>query len=119
MYQRSVHKRHGADKMIKRLDVITLMAWGVSIVVIYMIAFARPPVESVFYRWHKKRLGNEWDELMLEYSIFFMFICFFLSIGGLIINKFRHKRKTDHYRYSLVVLAVLSFLGIIIQLFFI
>jgi hypothetical protein len=119
MFQRNIHRRHGPDKLIKRLDILTFLTWGVSILVAYMIAFARPPVESVFYRWHKSRLGNEWDEFMLQYSIIFMFICFFLSTGGLFINRFRHKRKTDHYRYSLIMLTILSLAGIVIHFMFI
>lgn len=109
-------RRHGDDKLIKRLNVITLITWAFSIITLYMIFFARPPVESVFYKWHKTRLGGAWDEFMLQNSIFFMVICFILSITGLVINKFRHKRKTDKYRVSLIILAILSLVGIIFHI---
>jgi energy-coupling factor transporter transmembrane protein EcfT len=111
-------RRHGADSLIHKLNIITYVVWFFSVITLYMIFIARPPEESVFNRWHKARFGNEFDDFLLKYSIVFMIVCFALSVAGLIINKFRHKRKTDHYRLSLIILGLLSLTGIVLHILY-
>jgi hypothetical protein len=109
-------KRRGPDTLLKTVRGIGIVSWIFIFVILFIVDRAKPQVETFFDRFFQVQLQQVWDLELLRYAFFLMFLVFFLCIIALFINSRRVKRKTDRYNPSVIIIAVLSFLGMIIYL---
>ncbi len=112
-------KRSKIDFWIKTLRWVGLSGWFIIFITLFMVGAAKPRDENFFDGYLKAQVVfSTWDQQTLEYCFYMMVAGFCLGSAGLYINIIRHRRKTDEYRISLILLALISFLGIIKYLFF-
>ncbi len=108
-----VDRRKGPDLWIRLLTWSGLLS-GVSLVAaLFITALAKPEVETFFDRFYNLRLRRTWDMELMHYIFYLLLICLFSSIGGLVINSRRKRRKDDHTRASLIVMLCISLFGLV------
>lgn len=106
-------RRKGPDLWV-RLLTWTGLASGTSLVaVLFITAVAKPQVETFFDRFYNLHLRRSWDMELMQYIFYLLLVCLFCSLGGLIINSRRKRRKEDHIRASLIVMLCISIFGLI------
>lgn len=106
-------RREGPDFWIKLLTWSGLLS-GISLVgALFITAVAKPEIETFFDRFYDLRLRRSWDLELMEYIFYLLLFCLFSSIGGLIINSLRKRRKTDQTRASLIFMICVSFFGLV------
>jgi formate hydrogenlyase subunit 3/multisubunit Na+/H+ antiporter MnhD subunit len=111
-----VERRRGPDKLTKWIKWTSIIGWLLIICVIFIISEAKPRVENFFDKLFHVHLRKTWDEDLLRYSFFLMVILFFLCAFAFIFNLMRHKRKTDRFNKSIIILGIVSFVGSLIYL---
>lgn len=108
-----VDRRKGPDLWIKLLTWSGLVS-GISLVaVLFITAVAKPQVETFFDRFYNLRLRRTWDMELMDYIFYLLLLCLFCSLGGLVINSRRKRRKDDHTRASLIVMLCISIFGLV------
>jgi hypothetical protein len=106
-------RREGPDLWIKLLTWSGLSS-GVSLIAaMFVAALAKPEVETFFDRFYDLRLRRSWDLELLHYIFYLLLFCLLSSIGGLMINSRRKRRKNDQIRASLIVMLCISIFGLI------
>ena len=104
-------RRRGPDKFIKTIRWLAILGWvnfGISLI---LFDKAKPDFETFFDRLFHIEMRHYWNESFAFLSFAWFILCIVLSIAGIIINKKRHRRKTDEYRLNLIVLAIVSLIG--------
>ncbi|WP_020675328.1 hypothetical protein [Geopsychrobacter electrodiphilus] len=113
MTHRNTDRREGPDLWIKLLTGSGLLS-GVSLVAaLFVTARAKPEVETFFDRFYDLRLQKSWDLELMEYICYLLLICLFSSLGGLLINSRRKRRKADHIWSSLIFMSCVSVFGLL------
>lgn len=110
-------RRKGPDFWTKFINWIGYLAWFIEIAIIMLADRAKPPVETFFDRYFSIKLRSGWDTDVMTSAFYLMIVLFIICIITLYINSKRHRRKTDRYNHSVIILSILSFAGIIVCLF--
>ncbi|KAA3658881.1 MAG: hypothetical protein DWQ10_10225 [Calditrichaeota bacterium] len=105
------NRRRGPDKLIKAIHWLAIFGWINFIISLVLFDKAKPDFETFFDRLFHIEMRTYWNESLAFLSFSWFILCIILSITGLIINKKRHRRKTDEYRWNLIVLAIISLIG--------
>ena len=113
MTRPSVERREGPDLWIKLLTWSGLLSGASLVATLLITAVAKPEIETFFDRFYDLRLRRTWDLELMQYLFYLLLLCFFSSIGGLIINSKRKRRKHDHTRTSLIVMLCISIFGLV------
>jgi len=91
--------------------------WSLLLAVLIIVGIAKPTQETMFDRMAHIRVDSSWNEELLQIIFYLMVFGFLFSITGIYLNSRRHKRRTDHYRASLIFISCLSLVGIFYYLF--
>lgn len=110
-------RRKGPDFWVKWIKWAGSFSWVIAFTIIVLTDRAKPPVETFFDRYFHIQLDKTWDTDLMRYAFFLLLVLFFTCVFTMIINSRRHRRKTDRYNPSIIVLSVLSLLGMIIYLY--
>ena len=118
MYNGRVYKdrRKGPDFCVKWIKWAGYFLWIIAVTVILMADKARPPIETFFDRLFKIHLRKTWNTELMKYAFYLLILLFLTCIFTIIINSRRHRRKTDRYNPSVIVLSILSLIGMIIYI---
>ncbi|MCX8128795.1 MAG: hypothetical protein N3I35_01695 [Clostridia bacterium] len=111
-----VERRKGPDMLTKWVKWTGIIGWFIIISVVFIISEAKPRVENFFDRLFNVKLRKTWDEDLLRYSFILMILLFLLCTIAMIFNILRHRRKTDRFNKSIILLGLASLLGSIIYL---
>jgi uncharacterized membrane protein len=121
MYEGSgifIDRRRGPDKLVKSIKWIVSCAWILIITVIVLASMAKPQTETFFDRLLAVKLHDSWDLDLIRYSFYLTIALFLLCIIGLIVNAARHRRRSDRFNGSLILLSIVSVAGIMLYLFY-
>lgn len=110
-------KRRGPDIWIKIIRWTAALGWILMFAVLLLTDKARPKVAFFLDRILQVPLRTSWDRRLLDIACFLLVLILGLCLSGLFINSRRHKRKTDHYNRSLVIMGILALGGIFIIAF--
>ncbi len=110
-------KRRGPDILIKVIHWMAASGWILMFAVLLLTDKARPKVAFFLDRILQVPLRTSWDRKLLNIACFLLVLILGLCLIGLFINSWRHKRKTDHYNSSLVIMGILALGGIFIIAF--
>lgn len=107
------YKRKGPDRMVMGINIAVLVSWVLIILIGVLILM---PSTSSSYLAYRQREGIDEARTLWSYAFYLMVLQFVITTVGIIINRFRHRRKTDTYHRSLFFFAALSLAGIIYYL---
>ncbi|WP_017756716.1 hypothetical protein [Calidifontibacillus oryziterrae] len=111
-------RRRGPDFWSKALVVAPIIAWILLFLILSVIHTAQPEAYTFFDRiLNLSQRRTYWDSHVLKSAFYTSIILLVLSIFFLIVNKYRHKRKTDRYSYSLIITMIFSFAMILFYFF--
>lgn len=110
-------RRKGPDFWVKWIKWAGYFSWVIAFAIIILTDRAKPPVETFFDRYFHIQLKRTWDIYLMRYAFLLLLVLFFICVFTIIVNFRRHRRKTDRYNPSIIILSVLSLLGIIIYLY--
>lgn len=111
--KRFVDRRKGPDIVVKFLKAASFFIWAIIIVIIIIMNQAKPQVENFFSRLLNVPLRESWDIDLLRYAFYLSDIMLVFSIFAFILNMGRHRRKTDKYSKSIIIMIIFS-LGVIL-----
>ncbi|KXG77468.1 hypothetical protein [Thermotalea metallivorans] len=109
-------RRKGPDIWVKLVRWLGFIAWGIMFFIITITDRAKPQAETFFERLFKVQIRQTWDFGLIRYAFYLMITLCILCVIGLIINSRRHRRKTDRYNFSLILMMGLGIIGIIMYL---
>ena len=108
-----IERRKRADIWVRSLEWFMVLGWLVMLLALLVLSLAKPQVETFFDRYYRIPLRTSWDEGLVVWLEGFMAAGLFLGLVGLLINWRRHRRETDEYRVSFVLISVISLIGLL------
>ena len=110
-------RRKGPDLLVKLLGWLAIVGWFLMFMVLFIIDRAKPEYENMFTKAANIKVRTSWNQELINYLFYLMIFGLCMSIIGLVINSRRHHRAKDRFRYTLIILGIISLLGIIMHLF--
>lgn len=111
-------RRRGPDLWVKSLSWICIAGWLFMVAAMFIFAKAKPQVETFIERHYNIQLRATWDMEVMRYIFYLMLLGLVISAIGLVINIKRHRRQSDEFRISLILLGLICIFGIILYHFF-
>lgn len=101
-------RRRGPDIWIKFLRVAAIFVWMALLIILSLIDKAKPQVENFFSHLFNVTLRQSWDTDLLTYACYVSIIMLVFSIFALLVNMKRHRRKSDRYSKSIIIMIIFS-----------
>lgn len=114
-----VERRKGTDIWVKLISWFSAISWVMMFIVLYIVTKAGPQIENYFHKLFNASLRKTWDYELAQYALYLMILLLMLCLFGILINAQRHKRKSDKYSLSLIIMSILSVVGIFVYLIYI
>ncbi len=108
MNQIYANKRRSPDLILRLLAWMNAIAVASLVITLFLVAFAKPDLETFFDRYYNITLRTTWDKSFFVYIGFFLFLSLLTSLLGLYFNSKRLKRKGDYIHSTLVISLVVS-----------
>jgi hypothetical protein len=107
-------RRKGPDLLIRSLRYLALLGWSMMIAALFVLDGAKPQVETFFERTYGIHLRSQWNLDLAHNISLLLWAGLGSSLLGLIFNAFRHRRRDDEWRLSLMLLFLASLAGILL-----
>ena len=117
MQQRFTERRKGPDAVVRAVWWTAGISWLLFIAALIFVETARPEIETFFDRQFDISIRDYWNENALLYIFIILVLNFAVCVIGFIFNMARHRRKTDRFNKSILILGTLSLAGILWYLF--
>lgn len=114
----SSERRRNKDWVLKWLDWSVVLTWLLTFVAIILFLMAFPEMPNTLDRYYGYSVRLEWDLSLIQRNIYVLLTLFVLTSVSIILNATRLKREGDHFRPTLIVMAVLSLILIMIYILF-
>lgn len=101
-------RRRGPDVWVRLLRYMAVVGWTVLIASFFVFGRAKPQVETFIDRYYHVRVREYWDMAWLRPLLWLLVAGLVLGIVGLAINRFRHRRRSDQWRFSWYCCPVLA-----------
>lgn len=108
------NRRRGPDAIARMITVFSVISWSVIGFAFLVYQMAKPSASS----FDSVRRGLLDARLGLLAVKMLLFINVLVSIGGMVFNLMRNKRKSDQFHVSLVVTALVSLAGFVLMVMF-
>ena len=109
-------RRRGPDKWISTLVWLGVAGWLLVFAAFLLLGYAKPEVTTFFDRYFQVRVRSHWRMELVRYIFYCMVGGTLLSLTGIVINLKRHRRRTDEFRVSLILVGMISLAGVIFYL---
>ncbi|AEG61681.1 hypothetical protein [Desulforamulus ruminis] len=103
-----VERRQGPDLWVKFLKAAAILVWLAMLVILLIIDQAKPEFENFFSRLFNVTLRQDWDTDILAYAFYLSVLMLIFSIFTLLVNRKRHRRKSDRYSRSVIIMIFFS-----------
>lgn len=116
MYPKQMDRRKGPDIWVRFLNVGGVTVWIIATMIYILVGLAKPEMESFFNRYLPQggvALRSYWDLELLKLALYLSMLQLILCLFSLLINKKRHRRKNDSYRWSFFIMSAISVIMII------
>lgn len=107
-------RRKDPDLLVRSLRYLALVGWGVMIAALFVLDKAKPQVETFFERTYGIHLRSQWNLDLARNISLLLWVGLGISLLGLVFNAFRHRRREDEWRMSLLLLFLASLVGILL-----
>ncbi|MDR1620228.1 MAG: hypothetical protein LBS18_06170 [Clostridiales bacterium] len=111
--KRFVERRRSKDWVTKAVPIFSVIGWLASLVMLVFLDRAKPPSSDFFSRYFGAQLRTEWNVSLLRTALITLITVFCFCVFGFLFNAARHRRKTDKYNKSILILGIISLAGII------
>lgn len=99
-----MERRKQTDLWAKLLFFLNILSWILIALILLVFHRAQPEFETLFDRFYRLNLRTNWDIQYLYYLVYMVSTGIFISVSGLLLSRFRGRRKKDHKK-------VLMFMG--------
>ncbi|MCF3099145.1 hypothetical protein EHZ86_18170 [Aeromonas australiensis] len=100
-------RRHGPDWLTRLLRGLVLLCWGGFIVLLSLYHYARPEVAYGFLVYGGIEVRDYWDPALTPLLVYGLWGCSLLTLGVLLLEKMRSRRKEDAYHVNLAILLLI------------
>ena len=109
-----VERRKGPDLLVRSLSWASVIALLALLAAAWVTAKAKPQMENFFEKFYRVNLYHRpgWDLELMRYMVVLFSLSGLVSIGGLIVNSRRKRRRGDFIRLTLVFCLLLSLAGL-------
>jgi len=107
-------RRRRKDWVSRCITFFAVIGWGCAFVAFTYGNRAKPGFDSVVLRALGGTVRQYWDIDMLNLSFRVLLITLFICVLGFLINMSRYRRKSDRINKPLLVLAIITFVAIIV-----
>lgn len=114
--KKSEERRRGPDIWERSLTYLSLAGWLALVISFFVYGRARPQVQTFFDRFQQVHLRTYWDLAWVRPLLWLLVTGLITALFGLVVNSLRHRRRTDEWRVSLVLLAGLCLLSLLAYL---
>lgn len=106
-------RRRGPDVWARSLRYLALVGWGVLVACFFVFGRAKPQAETFIDRYYDIHVRQYWDMAWVRPLLWLLVAGLAMGLLGLAVNHYRHRRRTDEWRVSLVLLAGFCLVGIL------
>jgi len=103
-----IERRKKKDWIVKAVPVISVIGWLSAFVSLSFLDAAQPAKETFWSSIYSVRIVSFWNPLMLQLSLIMAVEVFLVCLLGFMFNLMRHRRKTDRFSKSILILWPLS-----------
>lgn len=112
-----VERRKGKDVVSRVISIIAVVGWAIAIGTILLLDRARPESATYFDRLFGNVVRSSWNAGLLRFALIALIAALCICIIGFVLNMTRHKRKTDKYNKSIIVVGCFSAVALVWFLF--
>lgn len=106
------NRRRGPDFVIKLINWISAISWGVLASVFLILILSNPTSKGMSVsRPSLKGTSTAWMSNIIYALLVFLIL---LSVAGIIFNMTRMKRKTDKMRLTFFFSGILAIIGLVV-----
>lgn len=111
-----VERRKGPDLLVRLVHWLGSIAWIIMFFILGITDRAKPQTATFFDRFFKVQVRETWNYSLVQWAFYLMILLSILCLIGLIANACRHRRKSDRYSFSLIMMFILAVVGIMMYL---
>lgn len=111
-------RRRGKDWVLKWLDWSVVLTWILTFLIMVNFLLAMPEKPNIIDHYYGYPVRLDWDMTMIQRNIYLLLALFVVSSFSIVLNATRMKREEDQYRYTLVVMGILSLILLVIYILF-
>ena len=108
-----MERRRRKDWVVRLVSVVSVLGWVFAFAALLLFNEAQPSGPDFFTRFLGATVINYLDVNKLNMAFIALLISFFVCAAGMTANILRHRRKTDRYNKSIIILGSVSLVGII------
>lgn len=106
-------RRKGPDAVVKAVWWAAGISWILIITALIITGEAQPRHANFIDRLYNVTVRSNWDRNLLSYVFYILLINLATCISGFILNMLRHRRRTDKFSKSILILGLITLSGII------
>ncbi|WP_411991434.1 hypothetical protein [Agarivorans sp. DSG3-1] len=108
MPQNRKERRKGPDGLQKLFVLFSLLAWTMFLGSLIVYHYARPEIAySAFQPSDGQGYRDHWHEDLRQIFVYLLWGCCGITLVGIFINWSRSRRKTDHFKINMGLLAMI------------
>ncbi len=111
-----IERRKGPDILVRLVHWLGAAAWIIMFFILAITDRAKPQMATFFDRFFKIQVRETWNYSLVQWSFYLMILLSILCIIGLLVNAKRHRRKSDRYSFSLIMMLILAVVGILMYI---
>ncbi|MDY6836792.1 MAG: hypothetical protein SWH78_02355 [Thermodesulfobacteriota bacterium] len=108
-------RRKGPDFWFRSIRWLAVIGWLIMTGALFIPTVAKPDHKGNIAKL-AEGLRTTWDLELMKYFFYCMIVGLCISIAGFVINTKRHRRKSDEYLISLILLGFVSIVGMVTYL---
>ncbi len=108
------NRRHEPDTMVKLITTFNVLSWLVIGVVLVLYAMVNPIRASDYFNRSSAPGGGV---AMLSAKLL-LFLNIVVSLWGMAVNAMRNKRRSDKFRISLILSALISIAAFVLMMIY-
>ena len=107
------NRRKRKDIFTKCVQWFAAVSWIIAVAIVLIFAFAQPPRENIYTHLLNFIASKAWNMKYIYFAVWMLIANIAVCLFGLIFNAMRHKRKTDRFNKSILILGTLSVISLI------
>lgn len=111
------NRRKQKDWVTKAVPIVSVVGWLATFIMLIFLERARPADYNFFSKYYGAPLPSAWNGSLLRVALALLIGVLCVCVIGFIFNMTRHRRKSDKYSKSILLLGAMALIGIAVFLF--